>query len=405
MQTKWDNFSEEEIKNILTNSTTYSEVQRKIGYKYHTNRNKKIKELANIYKIDISDYGSLENLKGETFNFLEVLDYNKVESKKHGRPYWDCRCKCGNITTISASSLKSGVKSCGCLRNKDLTGCENEYFIAISSTKKRKNGCVVWKGICKICQQETEFTSDQFDSQKSCGCTKYSNLYNKKFGKLLAIAPTENRKNRSVVWKCQCDCGLVCYVPAISLTSGNTKSCSVGCGHTTIKVGDVFGKLTVLKRNEQNFPGGAWDCQCECGNKIIVKGMLLVNGMKKSCGCLASIGNYQVRTLLDTLNLSYKTEYSFDNLKDKGKLRFDFAVFKNNILDFLIEYNGKQHYEPIAFFGGEETFLNQKFKDSLKQEYCKEHQIPLITFKYNETVNESNLLSKVKEAKECIKKN
>jgi hypothetical protein len=199
MQTKWDNFSEEEIKNILTNSTTYSEVQRKIGYKYHTNRNKKIKELANIYKIDISDYGSLENLKGETFNFLEVLDYNKVESKKHGRPYWDCRCKCGNITTISASSLKSGVKSCGCLRNKDLTGCENEYFIAISSTKKRKNGCVVWKGICKICQQETEFTSDQFDSQKSCGCTKYSNLYNKKFGKLLAIAPTENRKNRSVV--------------------------------------------------------------------------------------------------------------------------------------------------------------------------------------------------------------
>lgn len=33
------------------------------------------------------------------------------------------------------------------------------------------------------------------------------NLLNQKFGKLLVLEETNKRKNKSIVWKCQCDCG------------------------------------------------------------------------------------------------------------------------------------------------------------------------------------------------------
>lgn len=403
VKTKWDSFSTEQLKEILLNSNTFSEVQRKIGYKYHTSRNKKIKDLANIYDIDISHYGSLENLSGRFFNNLEVIDYNNEKSKENHRPYWNCKCKCGKITVVSASSLKDGrIKSCGCLRTSNLINLENDYFKVLNQIEGRKKGSLVWRCICKSCHNKIELSTAQFNTQKSCGCKKYSNLQNKRFGKLIVIEPTEYRKNRLVVWKCKCDCGRICYVPSASLISGNTKSCSNSCGHTTIKIGDTFGKLIVLNKYIDSSTEGMWECQCTCGNKIVAKGMLLKNGTKKSCGCLNSSGNYQIQQLLKSLNLSYKSEYSFDDLKDKNKLRFDFAVFKNNKLKFLIEYNGKQHYEPVPFFGGEKTFLEQCYKDFLKKEYCKQNHIPLIVFKYNEEVNVSNLLSKIEEVEDNV---
>lgn len=64
-------------------------------------------------------------------------------------------------------------------------------------------------------------------------------------------------------------------------------------GRTTIDLtGQKFGCLTALKRNytyakenglkEEVF----WDCQCECGNFITVRGYSLRKGITKSCGCI-----------------------------------------------------------------------------------------------------------------------
>lgn len=55
------------------------------------------------------------------------------------------------------------------------------------------------------------------------------NLKGKKFGRLIAHEPTQKRDERSIVWKCFCDCphGNVAYVSCRNLISGNTKSC--GC--------------------------------------------------------------------------------------------------------------------------------------------------------------------------------
>ena len=55
-----------------------------------------------------------ENLVGNTYHRLTVLSKNIEASKRHKRPYWDCKCECGNIKTIAGLSLKNGAtKSCG----------------------------------------------------------------------------------------------------------------------------------------------------------------------------------------------------------------------------------------------------------------------------------------------------
>ena len=48
----------------------------------------------------------------------------------------------------------------------------------------------------------------------------------KRFGRLVAIEPTKERKNKLVVWKCECDCGNICYATSNTLINGNKKSCN-----------------------------------------------------------------------------------------------------------------------------------------------------------------------------------
>lgn len=57
---------------------------------------------------------------------------------------------------------------------------------------------------------------------------KGKDLTGQRFGKLIAIRPTEKRAyGGNIVWECKCDCGNTCYVSAHDLKHGNVKSC--GC--------------------------------------------------------------------------------------------------------------------------------------------------------------------------------
>ena len=58
-------------------------------------------------------------------------------------------------------------------------------------------------------------------------CTIPLDLTNKKFGKLIALEPTNKRKEGCVIWKCKCDCGNETEVSASFLNKGLVKSC--GC--------------------------------------------------------------------------------------------------------------------------------------------------------------------------------
>lgn len=98
-----------------------------------------------------------------------------------------------------------------------------------------------------------------------------------------------------------------------------------------------------------------------------------------------STGEVKIYDILDSAGLPFEEEYEFpDLISSSGKhLRFDFAVFDDmGDLDFLIEFQGKQHYTKIAKFGGAKGLHRQQYNDLEKRKYCQKNNIKLVIIPY-----------------------
>ncbi|WP_426981224.1 hypothetical protein [Bacillus pseudomycoides] len=49
--------------------------------------------------------------------------------------------------------------------------------------------------------------------------------------------------------------------------------------------GNKFGRLTVIKRVENQGKYVTWLCECECGNTKVIRGSSITTGNTTSCGC------------------------------------------------------------------------------------------------------------------------
>lgn len=110
-------------------------------------------------------------------------------------------------------------------------------------------------------------------------------LIGKRFGKLVVLEETDQRKYGRVVWKCQCDCGNMTYATSTQLISGKRTSC--GCNNAAIDITNKrFGKLVAIKPIDKDKYGYTqWLCKCDCGNEIIYSISVLQKGNATSCGC------------------------------------------------------------------------------------------------------------------------
>ena len=107
---------------------------------------------------------------------------------------------------------------------------------------------------------------------------------------------------------------------------------------------------------------------------------------------LSSRGEIKIHEILKNAGLYFKEEYIFPDLKSPNgrPLRFDFVVFDDDgNIDFIIEYQGKQHYEPSQKFGGKRGFYQQQYNDNQKRRFCALHEFKLIEIPYTE----ENLIS------------
>ena len=109
------------------------------------------------------------NLIGLKVGDIEVVDFAYV-GKKH--TYWKCKCVCGNEIIVGSHNLVRGFP-------------------------------------------------------KSCGCVQKNNLVGKRFGKVVVLEKTDKRGHGSIIYKCKCDCGNICYKTSRSLVKN---SGIMGCG-------------------------------------------------------------------------------------------------------------------------------------------------------------------------------
>ena len=236
--------------------------------------------------------------------------------------------------------------------------------------------------------------------------SKVVDMTNKKFGLLTVIKRGESDKRGQAQWWCQCDCGSpLKLINGHALRQGLVTSC--GCNklkklkeyndsNVVDETGNVYGYLTVLHRveNVEHKNGRAqWLCRCKCGNEIITTGKLLRDGHKLSCGCMKkSKGELYIEQLLENNLCIYSEQYTVYieqqeyNVLQRHPYYFDFAIFDNNKqLLYLIEYDGLQHFQykdNSDFWANEQGFKKTQIRDNLKNNWCKNNNIPLIRIPY-----------------------
>lgn len=110
--------------------------------------------------------------------------------------------------------------------------------------------------------------------------------------------------------------------------------------------------------------------------------------------CYSSKGEDVIETYLKENKMIYKSQFRINECRNERPLPFDFAVFKENSLHVLIEYDGIQHIKPKF---GIENLKKTQYHDSIKNNFCKENDINLIRIPYKRFYKHEEFVSYVIE--------
>lgn len=226
--------------------------------------------------------------------------------------------------------------------------------------------------------------------------SKLIDMTGEKYNAWTVLDRVLDSNKKGTYWRCQCECGTIKEVAATSLRNGTSKSC--GCqkaikartnnGKFIDETGNRYGKLVVLGRDEQlsiEKHRAQWICKCDCGNLTTVSSKCLRENKTKSCGCLLSVGEENISTILRENNIVYKSQYQVNI--NKIYYRYDFAIFdENNNLIRLIEFDGIQHYDNKQKHWGHDITKTQE-RDAIKNNYALNNNIPLVRIPYTERDN------------------
>lgn len=262
---------------------------------------------------------------GNKYGRLTVL--KKAEQRtSSGSVKWICQCECGNLVEVAGDVLRRGLTvSCGCFQKQKVIKDENGH----------------------------------------------------KYGKLTVLRRAANRGHRAY-WVCQCECGNIVEISGTNLRQGQ-QSC--GCSQIKNRIGNKYGKLTVIKQKPNNM----WECQCDCGNTVTIFGKYLDNGHVQSCGCIKSAGETKIKSILNELNIYFETQKSFETCRfedTKALAKFDFYLPEYNC---LIEYDGEQHFlSRQSGWSNDIQLAYTKSHDNFKNQWCYQNNIRLIRIPYTD---------------------
>lgn len=99
--------------------------------------------------------------------------------------------------------------------------------------------------------------------------------------------------------------------------------------------------------------------------------------------CTISKGEEKILNWLQENGIEFNPQHRFNNCRDIRPLPFDFYLPDYNT---CIEYQGRQHFESVDAWGGNDAFKDRQRKDQIKENYCKLKGIKLISIHHNEDI-------------------
>jgi DNA-directed RNA polymerase subunit M/transcription elongation factor TFIIS len=99
--------------------------------------------------------------------------------------------------------------------------------------------------------------------------------------------------------------------------------------------------------------------------------------------CGESKGEIEITKMLMNIEMSFEREKRYNTCKNIRELPFDFYLPK---YDALIEFDGKQHFESIEFFGGDAALKERQKNDEIKTNWAVANNKPLLRIRYDENI-------------------
>lgn len=234
------------------------------------------------------------------------------------------------------------------------------------------------------------------------------------------ILVLENWKGSQTKIKFHCNrCNLDFYQTPNNILKLDKYGCS-NCAKISRKNSDYLKKLTltiddVKNKNKELYPEEKYILLEEkyINNKTPMKFLckecnkefkISYVNFCKGKGCPNHSNKYNsknvitIKNILDSFNIVYNTEVSFNQCKSKkgNILKFDFKIYTDDKNFFLLEYDGEFH-DRNPYYSSE--FEKQKENDCIKNDYCKSKNIELIRLNYKDKNIKNHLIQILNEHK------
>lgn len=326
------------------NNGLYVDYEDKEGYKYHckfdclkTNKSSHRHHKSNIYTI---------------YNIKHYIKINNLNVKLLSKKYIDCssllkfECSCGNIFFVELNKF-----------------INSEQHTCLNCSKKRVGDA-----------HKLSFVDVQRVFIES-GLTPLFKKYINSDEKLL----------------CKTKDGYLCEAWLCNIQKGIIPDPFFETNPYLVYNFQLYvDKFTPYNAKILKIVDGFIYCKCSCGREFKLKRrkIFYYKFVCNSCRKKTSTGELIIKKWLDSFNIEYEEQQTFDGCKNIHLLRFDFYIKSKNL---CIEIQGDQHKIPVDWFGGYECFLKQVKRDKIKKDYCKKHHIKLLEIWYEDIKNKKYL--------------
>jgi hypothetical protein len=397
------------------------------GYLYH-NTLTAILGYSNLNKFGKYNKYAIDNIK---LYLLKNTDTKIIEeSYICSNSNATFRCGCNNIFKRKFSNMIQQktftCKTCGSggrIKNIDLSNkevnsiakrhglllCGQYINTKVKSKYKDKNGYLYSLTLDSVKKEKCNFRKFGVTNDYTLENIKNWIKINNKYYSL--ISNSFSKYKDALEFRCDKDgCGEFFKTSVHSLVTDdyNCPYCSgrrVGisnCLHT--KRPDLCEEFNILKNKKystkslyyRSTKNIWWKCKvCEHEWKTSPNNRVRLHS---GCpGCSSSNMERAIKHILIENNINHEAQKTFKGCKNKQALYFDFYIPLYNL---AIEANGKQHYQAVDFFGGQSVFEEQKKKDQIKRDYCKNNNIKLIEIPYWDFDNIEEILIRELDLKE-----
>ena len=239
-----------------------------------------------------------------------------------------------------------------------------------------------------------------FNLYKGCGCPKCAGkakITHEQFvKKIKEIHPQleiigHYKNHKSIIeYKCN-QCGMTHKAKALHLLNGH--GCPYCCGRYRI---EGVNDLATLRPDLVKYFVNSEICKSvslhssrkvklKCDKCDYITEMSVEHFVSRGFHCPfcnnTSNGEKQICDYLLNNKIDFTPRKTFSLLKGMGnkRLSYDFYLPDYNL---LIEFQGKQHYKSVDYFGGDESFKIQQEHDRRKRQYAKINNYYLLEIPY-----------------------